>query len=169
MSQIKGPALFLAQFAQDVPPYNTLENITRWAGETGFVGVQIPAWDQRLIDLDKAAESKQYCDDLKGQCNGLVVTELATHLIGQLVAVHPAYDLLFDAFAPAELHGHPQERAEWAVAQMVKAIKASSNLGLRVMPTFSGALLWHTMYPWPQRPAGLVELGFHPCRARAYG
>src|SRR5579883_1602667 len=166
VSQIKGPALFLAQFVQDVPPYNTLEGITQWARGLGFAGVQIPAWEKRLIDLDKAAESKQYCDDLKGQCNGLVVTELATHLIGQLVAVHPAYDLLFDAFAPAELHGHPQERAEWAVAQMVKAIKASNNLGLRVMPTFSGALLWHTMYPWPQRPAGLVELGFQELAKR---
>ncbi len=109
VSQIKGPALFLAQFAQDVPPYNTLENITQWAKDLGFLGVQIPASDKRLIDLDKAAESKQYCDDLKGRCNGLAITELATHLIGQLVAVHPTYDVQFDAFAPKELHGHPQE------------------------------------------------------------
>lgn len=166
MSQIKGPALFLAQFAQDVPPYNTLENITRWAGELGFVGVQIPANDPRLIDLDTAAESKHYCDDLKGRCNGLEVTELATHLLGQLVAVHPAYDVLFDSFAPEALRGHPKERAEWAVEQMIKAIKAASNLGLRAMPTFSGALLWHTMYPWPQRPAGLVELGFQELAKR---
>ena len=95
MSQIKGPALFLAQFAQDIPPYNTLENITQWARDLGFIGVQIPASDKRLIDLDKAAESKQYCDDLKGRCNGLAITELATHLLGQLVAVHPAYDVQF--------------------------------------------------------------------------
>src|SRR5579883_1065097 len=118
MSQIKGPALFLAQFAQDVPPYDTLENITRWAGELGFLGVQIPA-DPRFIDLEKAAESKQYCDDLKAQCNGLAVTELATHLLGQLVAVHPAYDVLFDSFAPEALRGHPKERSEWAVDQMI--------------------------------------------------
>ncbi|HEU5230340.1 MAG TPA: TIM barrel protein, partial [Ktedonobacteraceae bacterium] len=160
MSQIKGPALFLAQFAQDVPPYNTLENITQWAKDLGFIGVQIPGWDSRFIDLDKAAESRQYCDDLKGRCNGLAVTEIATHLLGQLVAVHPAYDIMFDAFAPKELHGKPQARTEWAVAQMTKAIKASRNLDLQAMPTFSGALLWHTMYPWPQRPQGLVEMGF---------
>jgi len=166
VSPIKGPALFLAQFAQDIPPYNTLENITRWAKELGFLGVQIPADDKRLIDLDKAAESKQYCDDLKGSCNGLTITELATHLIGQLVAVHPAYDVQFDAFAPKELHGHSQERTEWAMAQMVKAMQASRNLGLVVMPTFSGALMWHTMYPWPQRPAGLVELGFQELAKR---
>src|SRR5215467_8312190 len=100
VSQIQGPALFLAQFAQDIPPYNTLENITHWAKDLGFIGVQIPAGEKRLIDLDKAAESKQYCDDLKGRCNGLAITELATHQLGQLVAVHPAYDVQFDIFAP---------------------------------------------------------------------
>ncbi len=160
MSQIKGPALFLAQFAQDEAPYNTLANIAQWSKEIGFIGVQIPAWDSRFIDLDKAAESKQYCDDLKGQTHGLEITELATHLIGQLIAVHPAFDILFDAFAPAELHNNPKERAQWAEGRMITAIKASRNLGLTVIPTFSGALLWQTVYPWPQRPQGLVELGF---------
>ena len=160
MSPIKGPALFLAQFAQDVPPYDTLEHISAWAREMGFIGVQIPASDSRLIDLEKAAESKQYCDDLKEQCNGLAITELATHQIGQLVAVHPAYDTMFDSFAPATLRGQPKARTEWAIQQMTQAIKASSNLGLSVIPTFSGSFLWPTMYPWPQRPAGLVELGF---------
>src|SRR5258708_36825935 len=120
MPQIKGPALFLAQFAQDIPPYNTLENITQWAKDLGFIGIQIPAGDSRLIDLDKAAESKQYCDDLKGRCNGLAITELATHLIGRLVAVHPAYAVQLTTFAPKELHGHPQERTECAMAHMVK-------------------------------------------------
>jgi sugar phosphate isomerase/epimerase len=160
MSPIKGPALFLAQFMQDVPPYDRLEHISAWAKEMGFIGVQIPAWDSRLLDLDQAAQSKQYCDDLKGQCGGLAITELATHQVGQLVAVHPAYDILFDNFAPPALRGQPKARSEWAVQQMIQAIKASSNLGLRVMPTFSGSLLWPMMYPWPQRPAGLVELGF---------
>lgn len=160
MSQIKGPAIFLAQFAQDTAPYNTLANISQWAKGLGYAGVQIPAWDAHFIDLDKAAESKQYCEDLKGQTNGLAITELATHLIGQLVAVHPAFDIMFDAFAPAELHNNPKERQKWATGQMIKAIKASRNLALDVLPTFSGALLWHTMYPWPQRPQGLVELGF---------
>jgi sugar phosphate isomerase/epimerase len=115
MSQIKGPAIFLAQFAQDTPPYNTLEGISRWAKDLGYIGVQIPGWDSRFIDLDKASESQQYCDDLKGQTNGLAITEIATHLLGQLVAVHPAYDILFDSFAPAELHNNPQARTEWAV------------------------------------------------------
>lgn len=160
MSPIKGPALFLAQFMQDVAPYDTLEHISAWAKELGFLGVQIPAWDSRLMDLEQAAQSKQYCDDLKGRCSGLAITELATHQLGQLVAVHPAYDELFDNFAPASLRGQPKARTEWATQQMIQAIKASSNLGMRVMPTFSGSFLWPMVYPWPQRPARLVELGF---------
>ncbi len=166
MSQIKGPAVFLAQFAQDVAPYNTLENITQWAKDLGYIGVQIPAWDGRLIDLDKAAESKQYCDDLKGRCNGLAVTELATHLQGQLVAVNPALDIQFDAIAPKEAQGSSQAKAEWGTSQVIKAIKASRNLGLNVVPTFSGALLWQWVYPWPQRPAGLVDMAFQELARR---
>lgn len=166
MSQIKGPGLFLAQFAQDEAPFNSIENITAWAKSLGFVGVQIPSNDKRLFNLDLAAESKDYCDELKERTNGLAVSELASHLQGQLVAVHPAYDTLFDAFAPAELHGNPKARQEWAVGEMIKSVKAAHNLGVDVLITFSGALLWHTFYPWPQRPKGLVELGFQELAQR---
>jgi sugar phosphate isomerase/epimerase len=166
MSQIKGPAVFLAQFVQDVPPYHTLSALTRWAGQLGYVGVQIPAWDRRLLDLELAAGSQQYCDELRGQTADLVITELATHQLGQLVAVHPAYDELFDGFAPVEVRHNPPARTAWAVEQMTRAIRASRNLGLTVLPTFSGALLWPTMYPWPQRPQGLVELGFQELARR---
>jgi len=160
MAQIKGPAIFLAQFMGDNPPFDSLENITAWAKSLGYLGVQIPSWDKRCIDLEKAASSKAYCDDLKARCNGLAITELASHLQGQLMAVHPAYDLLFDAFAPAAVNGHPAARTEWAASQMKLALRASANLKLDVMPTFSGALLWPFLYPWPQRPKGLVEEGF---------
>lgn len=160
MSQIKGPAIFLAQFMGDQAPYNTLPNITEWVKGLGYQGVQIPAFDGRLIDIKKASESKTYCDDIKGQTNGLVVTELASHLFGQLVASHPAYDELFDVFAPKNLHGDVKARTKWAVQQMKYVIKASANFGLTVTPSFSGALLWPYIYPWPQRPAGLIEEGF---------
>ncbi|MBK9167538.1 MAG: sugar phosphate isomerase/epimerase [Bryobacterales bacterium] len=160
MPQIKGPAIFLAQFMGDEAPYNTLPAITAWAKSLGYVGVQLPSWDGRAMDLQKAAESTTYCDALKGQANGLAFTELSSHLQGQLVAVHPAYDELFDAFAAPEVRGNPKARTEWAVEQMKLVIRASRNLGLDVVPTFSGALLWPTVYPWPQRPAGLVEEGF---------
>ena len=162
MKTIKGPGIFLAQFMGDKPPFDTMKTICQWAKSIGFVGVQIPTWDPRCIDLQKAAESKTYADELKGLVNeaGLEITELSTHLQGQLVAVHPAYDELFDGFAPGNVKGNPKARTEWAVQQLKCAAKASQNLGLNAHATFSGALLWPTLYPWPQRPAGLVESGF---------
>lgn len=162
MTTVKGPAIFLAQFMGDAAPFNSLEGICTWAESLGFKGVQIPTWDPRCINLQLAAESKTYADELKGMVNncGMEITELSTHLQGQLVAVHPAYDAQFDGFAPAEVHGNSTARTAWAVQQLKYAAKASENLGLNAHATFSGALLWHTMYPWPQRPAGLVETGF---------
>jgi sugar phosphate isomerase/epimerase len=162
MRTIKGPGIFLAQFLGDKHPFNDLKAICEWAKNLGFVGVQIPTNDPRCIDLEKAAGSKTYCDDLKGLVNecGLEITELATHLQGQLVAVHPAYDSLFDAFAPENVRGNNKARTEWAMQQMKYAAKASHNLGLNACPSFSGALLWHTFHPWPQRPPNLVEDGF---------
>lgn len=162
MKTIKGPAIFLAQFMGDKPPFNNLRSICQWAKSLGFVGVQVPSWDPRCIDLQKAAESKTYADEIKGIVNecGLEITELSTHLQGQLVAVHPAYDDLFDGFAPDAVKKNPKARTDWAVQQLKYAAKASQHLGLNAHATFSGALLWHTVYPWPQRPAGLVETGF---------
>jgi sugar phosphate isomerase/epimerase len=162
MKTIKGHALFLAQFAGDEAPFNSLEAIADWAASCGYVGVQIPSWDDRLFDLEKAAESKAYCDEVKGVLadRGLVLTELSTHLQGQLVAVHPAYDEAFDGFAAERVRGNPAARQDWAVNQMLAAAKASQNLGLSDHATFSGALVWPFVYPWPQRPAGLVETGF---------
>jgi len=162
VTTLKGPGIFLAQFLGDTAPFNSLESICEWAASLGFVGVQIPSWDPRCIDLQKAAESKTYADEIKGLVNskGLQITELSTHLQGQLVAVHPAYDALFDGFAPDGVKGDSKARQEWAVQQLKYAAKASQNFGLNAHATFSGALLWQTVYPWPQRPAGLVEEGF---------
>lgn len=162
MTTIKGPGIFLAQFMGDAAPFNSLESICQWAASLGYTGVQIPSWDSRCIDLKKAAESQTYADEVKGivQAAGLEITELSTHLQGQLVAVHPAYDALFDGFAPEVVRNNPAARTEWAVQQLRYAAKASQNLGLNAHATFSGALLWQTVYPWPQRPAGLVETGF---------
>ncbi len=162
MNTIKGPAIFLAQFMGDAPPFDTLEGICQYMAALGYIGVQIPTWDHRLIDLKTAAESKTYCDELKGKINsfGLEITELSTHLQGQLVAVHPAYDTMFDAFAPDAVKNNPKARQEWASQQVAYAAKASQHLGIDRSVTFSGSFLWHTVYPWPQRPKGLVETGF---------
>lgn len=159
---MKGPAIFLAQFAADNAPFNELDAIATWAAALGYKGVQIPTWDPRLIDLEKAATSKTYCDEISGVCNnaGIEITELSTHLQGQLVAAHPAYGEMFDPFAPKAIRGDEKAKAKWASEQLKMAAVASANFDLKAHATFSGALLWHTFYPWPQRPAGLVEEGF---------
>jgi sugar phosphate isomerase/epimerase len=162
MQTIKGPAIFLAQFAGDQAPFNSLADIARWAADLGYEGVQIPSWDARLFDLKRAAESDAYCDEVKGTLAdaGVALTELSTHLQGQLVAVHPAYDAGFDAFAAPEVRGNPKARQEWAVQQMHHVAEASRRLGLDAHVTFSGALAWPYVYPWPPRPAGLIETAF---------
>ncbi|HEY8521908.1 MAG TPA: sugar phosphate isomerase/epimerase [Gammaproteobacteria bacterium] len=159
---MKGPGIFLAQFAGDRPPFDTLEGMGRWAASLGYVGVQVPTNDPRLFDLELAAGSATYCDEVAGRLRdaGVVITELSTHLQGQLVAVHPAYQPLFAAFAAPEVRDKPSAWQDWATTQLRRAAKASERLGLSACATFSGALLWHTVYPWPQRPAGLVEEGF---------
>ena len=163
MKKIKGPAIFLAQFVGDHEPFNSLDNISKWAANLGYKGVQIPSWDKRLFDLSQASESKSYCDEIRGILNEnkIELTELSTHLQGQLVAVHPAYDIPFDGFAHESVRGNPSKRKDWAINQLMMAAKASENLGLTEHATFSGALAWPYMYPWPQRPNGLVEEAFN--------
>ncbi len=162
MKTIKGPAIFLAQFVDDVAPFNSLDSICKWAADLGYKAVQIPSWDGRIFDLKKAYESDEYVSEIKEtiKSHGLVISELSTHLQGQLVAVHPAYDSMFDAFAPDEVKNNPKERQKWAVDQVKMAAIVSRKFGIDRMASFSGALLWPTMYPWPQRPAGLVDTGF---------
>ena len=132
------------------------------------MGIQLPIGNPDFIDVRKAAESKVYCDELKGHCSefGIEITELSTHLEGQLIAVHPAYDKLFDSFAPHEVHNNPKARSEWASQQLRLAAQASANLGLSNQATFSGSLLWPYVYPWPQRSVGLVEEGFRELASR---
>tara|TARA_B100000678_G_scaffold143024_1_gene119380 strand:+ start:922 stop:1980 length:1059 start_codon:yes stop_codon:yes gene_type:complete len=162
MKTIKGPAIFLAQFAGDGAPFNSLEAIADWAASLGYKGVQISSWDKRLFDLEKAADSQDYCDEVAGMLaeKGIAITELSTHLQGQLVAVHPAYDAQFDGFAAEHVRGNPAARQQWAVDQLHLAARASRRFGLTTHASFSGALAWPYVYPWPQRPAGLVDDAF---------
>ncbi len=161
-TNIKGPAIFLAQFAGDVAPFNSWKSITKWAGDLGYKGVQLPSWDGRFIDLKKAAESKTYCDELKGVAkeNGVEITELSTHLQGHLVAIHPCYDEAVDGFAPKEVQSKPDARRKWAEEQVKLAAKASKNFGITRQVSFTGALAWPFLYPWPPRAPGVIEEAF---------
>lgn len=165
---MKGPAIFLAQFVGSSAPYDSLEGLCQWAAGFGYEGIQLPTFERSLMDLELAAASQDYCDELKGRVAeaGLAITELSSHLQGQLVAAHHAYDDLFDAFAPSQVRRNPCARRAWAMDQLMLAARASARLGLSAHATFSGGLLWHTFYPWPQRPVGLVEAGFAELASR---
>ncbi len=157
MAKIKGPGIFLAQFLRDEKPYDNLKNITKWAADLGYKGVQIPTWDGRVIDLDKAAGSKTYCDEMKGMlaANGVEITELSAHLQGQVLAMNKVYEVAFEGFYPAGMRG--RERTDWARDQLKKTVKASVNCGVTSVPVLAGGFAWHMVYPWPQRPEGLIN------------
>ena len=162
MRTIKGPGLFLAQFIGAEAPYDSLAGLAGWAAGMGYKGIQIPTLDKRVFDLDRAFDSAGYCDEVRGLCadRGLAITELSTHLQGQLVAVHPAYDEMLDGFAPVSLRGKPAARQAWAAEQVTKAALVSQRLGLTETVTFTGSLAWPYLYPYPQRPAGMIEIAF---------
>jgi sugar phosphate isomerase/epimerase len=165
---MQGPAIFLAQFAGDEAPFNSLGGLAQWAASLGYVGVQVPTSDPKLFDLELAAASQDYCDEAAGRLAeaGIRISELSTHLQGQLVAVHPAYAAQFAAFADPSIRDKPAAWPAWATQQLRYAAEASARLGLNAHATFSGALLWHTVYPWPQRPSRLVEEGFRELARR---
>ncbi len=168
MKTIKGPGIFLSQFIGSDAPFNTLDGLAAWAAERGYKALQIPCHHPAIFDVAQAAESQAYCDDIIARLagHGLVISELSTHLEGQLIAVHPAYDAAFDGFAPPEVRGNPAARQAWAVEKLEQAARASQRLGLTAHATFSGALAWPYFYPWPPHNAQLLEEAFHELAAR---
>lgn len=168
MNTIKGPGIFLAQFIDNRKPFNKLETIAEWAAELGFKALQIPCNHKHIFDVELAAQSQTYCDEIRGMLAqyGLQISELSTHLEGQLLAVHPAYDSAFDGFAPSQYHGNSAARQEWAVNVIKQAGMASKHLNLKSHATFSGALAWPYFYPWPPRKTSLVDLAFDELKKR---
>lgn len=166
MKTIKGPGIFLAQFLRDEVPFNTLEGIAKWVSDLGYKGIQVPTWDARVIDLAKAAESKSYCDDYRGMLKeiGIEVIELASYLQGQVLAIHPAYETMFQPFFPEGMNA--KKRVDWATDQLKKTILASANMGTTNISVMSGGFAWHMIYPWPQRPEGIIDEAFNELAKR---
>ena len=165
MKTIKGPAHLpgavrrrrgAVQLAATASPNGPLASATR--------ACRSRPGTRRLFDLTKAATSKTYCDEVNGIApkHGVAITELSTHLQGQLVAVHPAYDEAFDGFAPPRGARQPEGAAGLGGgADASGGAAPRSNLGLdrarRPSPARSPGPI---LYPWPQRPAGLIETAF---------
>jgi sugar phosphate isomerase/epimerase len=166
MTTIKGAGIFLAQFLGTDAPFNDILPIAKWVKSLGYSGVQIPTWDARAIDLNLAAQSKTYCEDYKGQLAeiGVEVIELASYLQGQVMAIHPAYEALFQPFYPKGFKD--KKRVAWATEELKKTVKASVNMGTTHISVLSGGLAFPYMYPWPQRSAGLVEEAFEELAKR---
>ncbi len=162
MKTIQGPGLFLAQFIGPQAPFDSLDGLAGWAAGLGFKSLQIPTTSATIFDLKRASHSQEYCDEVRALLagHGLTISELSTHLQGQLVAVHPAYDPAFDGFAPVQVRGNSQARQAWATEQLLMAAQASQRLGLAAHVTFSGALAWPYFYPWPPHNALLLEEAF---------
>jgi len=162
LKTLKGPGIFLSQFIGRQAPFDSLEGLAQWAASLGYKALQIPCNHPAIFDLQRAASSQTYCDEVRGllQENGLCISELSTHLEGQLVAVHPAHDAAFDNFAPASVRGKREARTAWATEQVTLAAAASQNLGLRAHATFSGSLVWPYLYPWPPHNPQLFEEAF---------
>jgi sugar phosphate isomerase/epimerase len=159
---LKGPGIFLSQFIGQQTPFNTLDGLAQWASALGYKALQIPCNHPSIFDLARAATSQTYCDEVTGllASYGLVVSELSTHLEGQLIAVHPAHDRAFDSFAPAQVRGDNAKRTAWAINTVKLAAAASAKLGLSAHATFSGSLAWPYLYPWPPHNSALLEEAF---------
>ncbi|BCQ35080.1 MULTISPECIES: sugar phosphate isomerase/epimerase family protein [Erwiniaceae] len=168
MKTLKGPGLFLSQFIGQDAPFNTLDNLAQWAADLGFKALQIPCNHPHIFDVEKAANSQSYCDDIRERlaAYGLTISELSTHLEGQLIAVHPAYDEAFNDFAPEAVRHDPRARQQWATGVLMQAAQASARLGLTAHATFSGALAWPYFYPWPPRKAALIDTAFSELAVR---
>ena len=160
MTAIKGPAIYLAQFIRDEEPFGSLEGMCRWAADLGYKAIQLPTWDGRFFNLRLAAESQNYCDERLGVMkeNGLELVEICSYLQGQMMAVHPAYEKLFQSFYPKGLNH--KERLEWAAEQLLLTIRASVRLGTKNISVLSGGFAWPYIYPWPQRPEGFTDEAF---------
>lgn len=149
----------------DKPPRNNIDNIAGWAVKKGFKGLQVPSWMPELIDLDKCAKSKTYADEWKGKlkAKGLEVTDLYG-LQGQMLAIHPAMEELFADFFPKGMSDG--ERVTHYQGELKKIVDASVNLGVKGIPCLSGGLAWNMVYPWPQRPPGLIEAAYRELARR---
>jgi sugar phosphate isomerase/epimerase len=162
MHTMNGPGVFLAQFIAAEPPFDRLETLAAWAAEKGFPAVQLPTFNARIFDVEKAAESDTYCAEVTAVLarHGLTISELSTHRAGHVLGSHPIYGEILDGLLPPAVRGKAAARMAWASDHLEKAARATARLGLSRHVTMSGGLLWPFLYPYPPRPAGLVEEAF---------
>lgn len=159
---LKGPAIFLAQ-GWKKPGWTTLEECARTAASLGYKGLQGFLWGGGPIDVELAAQSTTYCEDIQATATGAgcSIVELADHCDSQLVSCSPTYARLHAWPAPEAIRRDRKAVKEWAQERAKNVVRATRNFGFDRVAMFSGTYLFPFLYPWPQRPQGLVEAGFN--------
>lgn len=133
MRALKGPGLFLAQYINQQAPFNSLASFSKWVAEMSFTSIQIPcSSDPTLFNLTKAAESRAYCDDVRGILAeaGIGISSLSTQFNGRLAAIGADSVQAANSIPSAVVcKGEPGHHADLE-HRLLLAAKASQNLGL---------------------------------------
>ncbi|MBN1553946.1 MAG: sugar phosphate isomerase/epimerase [Phycisphaerae bacterium] len=147
--------LFTGQWA-DLP----IETMCELAADMGYDGLELACWGDHF-DVDQAAGSKTYCNNLRALLKKyhLGCWAISHHLAGQLVC-DPNTDSRSDAFAPKSTHGKPEAKRKWAVETMKKCAAAAKNFGVKVVNGFTGSPIWHAVYAFPPISQADIDKGF---------
>ena len=147
--------LFTGQWA-DLP----LADLAAAASEMGYDGLELACWGDHL-DVAKAARDLDYCREKRAllEKHNLQLHAISNHLAGQLVC-DPNNDSRSDAFAPAETHGNPEAKRQWAVQALKDTALAAKNLGVSVVNGFTGSSIWHLLYFFPPPGPQIIEEGY---------
>jgi sugar phosphate isomerase/epimerase len=113
------------------------------------------------IDVDRAISDESYVNWMKENLkkNGLVMTALAVHIIGQCVGDDP--DPRLNNFAPSALANNPEAIRQWAIDTMMKVPVVAAKFGVHVVTGFTGSPIWKYMYSFPQTTEEMIEAGFN--------
>ena len=130
------------------------------AKKMGYDGLEVACWGNG-IDVDRAISDESYVNWMKENLkkNGLVMTALAVHIIGQCVGDDP--DPRLNNFAPSALANNPEAIRQWAIDTMMKVPVVAAKFGVHVVTGFTGSPIWKYMYSFPQTTEDMIEAGFN--------
>lgn len=140
----------------DIP----FDELCTLAKKMGYDGLEVACWGNG-IDVDRAISDESYVNWMKENLkkNGLVMTAMAIHIIGQCVGDDP--DPRLNNFAPSALANNPEAIRQWAIDTMMKVPVVAAKFGVHVVTGFTGSPIWKYMYSFPQTTEEMIEAGFN--------